>query len=458
MGAYQYAEGIFPLGGRRGEQTAVTFFGARLGAGVQATADLRSAGPPTPSRESDYPIRPRCRSFRHRRPARIARARRRRRALPVVINGRLDKDGEIDRYRFQVEPGEKLLLELQARELGTSKLEGIITAYDADGKKLGSAGDQPLPEDVFAVQGTSRTSSDPFLNLTVPDGLHEIDRQRRRPRPARRSALRLPADRARTGRRLQTDHRHRRRSTFPPAARSCSASRRTGAASTVRSSSPFLTCRRASTRKAASSRASTWTRATRAPSTAAASCCSPPTPASISTPRELQVWGEGKLADGTVLRRRARGSAWSWTSRAQPNRASSTGSVRVTAPWLGLDLPVAMAEAPAATLEVRQTNVKPMEEGVRYEYAYKWTLRGSVTPPPQVGVDVIGAKDLRIIDMKPRQAQRWPARSPSPPPRPPIPARYDLYISGRLRTDDGDEVIVSRPIPFEVTGGNPSAK
>ena len=94
--------------------------------------------------------------------------------IPSVVNGRLEKDGEIDRYRLKVEPGDKLLFELQARELGTSRLEAIITAYDAAGKKLDSAGDQPLPEDVFAIQGTSRTSSDPFLNLTVPPNVHEI--------------------------------------------------------------------------------------------------------------------------------------------------------------------------------------------------------------------------------------------------------------------------------------------
>jgi hypothetical protein len=33
------------------------------------------------------------------------------------------------------------------------------------------------------------------------------------------------------------------------------------------------------------------------------------------------------------------------------------------------------------------------------------------------------------------------------------PARYDLYISGMLKTDGGEEKIVSRPIAFEVTGG-----
>jgi hypothetical protein len=63
---------------------------------------------------------------------------------------------------------------MQARELGTSKLEAIVAAWDPAGKKLGSAGDQPLAEDVFAVQGTSRTSSDPFLNVTVPADVHEI--------------------------------------------------------------------------------------------------------------------------------------------------------------------------------------------------------------------------------------------------------------------------------------------
>ena len=61
---------------------------------------------------------------------------------------------------------------------------------------------------------------------------------------------------------------------------------------------------------------------------------------------------------------------------------------------------MALAEPPAATLEVRQTNLKQMEEGARYEYAYKWTVRGRATPPAQVGVDVIGAKDIRVIDMK----------------------------------------------------------
>src|SRR6185436_15696703 len=44
MGTYRYAEGICPLGGRRGEQVPVTFVGAKAGlqSAVQSTVDLRN--------------------------------------------------------------------------------------------------------------------------------------------------------------------------------------------------------------------------------------------------------------------------------------------------------------------------------------------------------------------------------------------------------------------------------
>src|SRR5262249_59448840 len=40
MGAYAYADGIFPLGGRRGEQATVTFFGGSLTTPVKSRIDL----------------------------------------------------------------------------------------------------------------------------------------------------------------------------------------------------------------------------------------------------------------------------------------------------------------------------------------------------------------------------------------------------------------------------------
>jgi hypothetical protein len=127
----------------------------------------------------------------------------------------------------------------------------------------------------------------------------------------------------------------------------------------------------------------------------------------------------------------------------------------ITAPWLGLDLPVAIGDQPSATLAVRQTAIKPMEEGVRYEYAWEWKMGGMLTPPRTVGVEVNGAKDLRVIDMK---AEKMGGTFTVTTTKATDPAKYDLYITGRLRTDDGDELIVSRPIAFEVTGGTLSAK
>ena len=41
IGSYAYADGIFPLGGKRGETTEVTFFGTGLKTPVKTTVDLR---------------------------------------------------------------------------------------------------------------------------------------------------------------------------------------------------------------------------------------------------------------------------------------------------------------------------------------------------------------------------------------------------------------------------------
>jgi hypothetical protein len=452
MGAYRYADGIFPLGGRRGEQTPVTFFGGRVGAGLKSNVDLRGVGkaealtrvalPDSPALPFVFAIGDLPELMEP-----VAGAV----PVPSVVNGRLDKDGEVDRYRVNVEPGEKLLFELQARELGTSRLEGIITVYGANGKKLDSAGDQPLAEDVFAVQGTSRTSSDPFLNFTAPADAHEI--------------VVTVEDLARRGgpfygyrlitRRQAEDFKLSIASPFVniPAggtvAISVSADRR-GFDGPIQLTIPDLP---KGVRVEGgiipreyvdASNARTFNRRGLLMLTAE--------PGSELPVNELQVWGEATLADGSVLRRQARGPGIVVDVAGATEQGVVDRQRAVTAPWLGLTLPAAMAEAAGATLEVRQTKIIPMEEGIRYEYAYKWTLHGRGTPPKQVGVDVIGAKDIRVIDMKAGTGEMAGTFAVTTT-KATDPARYDLYINGRLRTDDGDESIVSRPIAFEVSGG-----
>src|SRR5436190_358331 len=84
------------------------------------------------------------------------------------------KPAEVDKYELEVAPGDELVVELQARELGTSKLTGLIAVYDDKGNRLESAGDGPLPVDSFAVQTSSRTLGDPALRVRVPDGVHRL--------------------------------------------------------------------------------------------------------------------------------------------------------------------------------------------------------------------------------------------------------------------------------------------
>jgi hypothetical protein len=63
-----------------------------------------------------------------------------------------------------------------------------------------------------------------------------------------------------------------------------------------------------------------------------------------------------------------------------------------------------------------------------------------------VNVDVIGAKDIRVIDMTTSGFAVTITKATDP-------GLYDVYVNGRLRTDGGEEVVIASAIPFEVIGG-----
>jgi hypothetical protein len=451
MGAYRYAEGIFPLGGRRGERVPVTFFGGNLGSPVTSPADLSGTTkteafthislPDSPALPflfavSDLPelMEPLSGAA----------------PVPSVVNGRLEKAGEIDRYHYRVEPGEKLIFELQARELGTSRLEGILTAFDIAGKKLGSAGDQPLPEDVFAVQGRSRTSSDPFLNLTVPPDVHEVvvtvEDLARRGGPL--YGYRLIARRQTEDFNLTVSSPYVNIPAGGTAVLTVTADRR-GFDGPIQLTIPGLPkgfhVEGGMIPREYIDAANTRTVNRRGILTVTADA-GVDARAALAT-GQLEVWGEGTLADGSTLRRRARGIGMSVDVAGATEQGVVDRQRSLTATWLGWDLPAAMTDPPGATLEVHQTGLKQMAEGARYEFAYKWTVRGAATPPKQVGVDVVGAKDIRVIDMTGNTFAVTTSKATDP-------GRYDVYVNGRVRLEDAtDELVIARAIPFEVTGG-----
>jgi hypothetical protein len=449
MGNYAYADGIFPLGGKRGEATEVTFFGSGLKTPVKTSVDLAKLAPEdrvTTISLPDSPVLPVTFAVSDL-PELMGPVENGALPVPSVMNARLSKPGQIDRYKIAVEPGENLLFELQARELGTSLLEGIITVYDSSGKKLDSAGDKPLPEDVFAVQGSSRTSSDPFLNLKVPKDVHEISvtvedlAERGGPLYGYRLITRKEAEDFR----LSLGEPYVNIPAGGTAMLSVVADRR-GYDGPIRLTIPDLPegiqiDGGLIPREIVTGTNRSFNREGILTLTAAQNV--------ELAARQLVVWGEGKLADGTIVRRRARTPGMLVRVAGAAEQGVVDRQRAVSASWLNFDLPAAISEPPAATLEVKETGRKQLEEGGRYEFEYTWNLKAG-TPPKEVDVEIVGARDIRVTDMK--QSEKGGTFIVNTT-KATDPARYDLYINGMLKTDSGEEMIVSRPIAFEVTGG-----
>lgn len=450
MGDYKFAEGIFPLGGKRGETTEVTFFGGNLPAPVMqkistGPAEIASVSLPgsAPSSflfaSSEYPelIEPA-------QPV----------PIPSVINGRLLENGEVDRYRVPVTPGEQLIFEMEARELGTSKIEGVITVYGVDGKKLDSAGDKPFAEDVFAVQGTSRTSSDPFLNIKVPEGTREltvaVEDLARRGGPL--YGYRLVVRRQAEDFLLSLGAPHINIPKGGSVSVPVLADRRgyNGPIQLVVDDLP----KGISVEGGYIPRESVDAKNLRTLNRRGVLVFTADPGAEMSM-QDIVVSGEGKLSDGTALKRRAHGPAMVIDVAGATAQGVVDRQRPLTAEWLGADLPAAVSPAASAALQVSQSKVTRMEEGDRYDFEYRWNLKSAQADPAQnLSVEIIGARDTRVTKMV-----RKPAESGSRTlsgsfsintTKATEPATYDVIVRGKVDTGKTEEEVVARPLKFVV--------
>jgi hypothetical protein len=448
IGGASYADGIFPLGGRRGELVPVEFYGGNLAAPVKQTVDLRHVAEhlrltkvgPFVFAVSDYPELTE--------PVETI-------PVPGVVNGRLSEPGEVDRYRIAVEPGERLLVELQARELGTSRLEGVITVYDEAGRRITSAGDEPLPEDVFAVQGTSRTSNDPFLNVTAPAGTHRltVTVEDLALRGGAEYPYRLMVSRESEDFELTVATPYVNVPSGGTAAVVVTAVRR-GYDGPIQLSiadlPPGLKAEGGTIPREQVDANNARTLNRRGVLILSAE------PGAAMAPRELIVWGEGVRADGTRLRRRARGVGMAVEVAGATAQGAVDRQRPLTASWLGLDLPAASTTPPPATLEVRQVKFTRMEEGDRYDFEYEWKLRTKDAQlPAELAVDVVGARDIRVTAFQ-KEGEKGSFSINTT--KATEPARYDVIVRGRLRADGRDEDIYARPLALVVTGRGESVQ
>jgi len=452
IGVYNYPEGIFPLGGKRGEKVALEF--ASNAGPVRTEVKLPEQGDFTTVAMPGSPALP----FRFalseypelRTPVAGALP------VPAVVNGRIEKPAQVDRFTMKVTPGESLMFETQSRELGASMLDALITIRDGKGAKLASAGDVAPPDDVFSLQTGNRTSNDPYLGFKVPAGVTEIAvsvediAQRGGPGFGYRMTVKKQAEDFRLnaspayvnvprGGTVQVVVNADRRgydgpihARIPNLPKGWTSEGGFIAAETVDSTGARSFSRRGVLTLTASKDAEMPT-------------------------AELAVIGEGKLEDGTRIERRAAGAGMVVdvaSGTGLPDAASSDRQKPFTAPWLGMALPISMTDAPSATLEVAFVDRTAMEQGDAYNFKWKIETKNPGIPmPAAINADAPGLRDIRVINMKATQKGAATGTFTITTTKATTLARYDLIASAVLMVNGVRETIMARAITFDVVEG-----
>jgi hypothetical protein len=444
IGSYSYPQEVFPLGGRRGETAQVSLGAQTITADLRATPkDVRQIfinlpdNPtlPLPFAVGDAPevTEPVTSALE----------------APITINGRLSKPGEVDRYQIQVTPGEPLTFHIQAVELGTSKLMAVISVFDGKGVKLAQAGDEPLTDDVYNVN-QSRTAGDPEIAMKAPQDANTltvaVEDLARRGGPAYGYRLNV----------LKGAQDFRVILSAPyanvPAGGSVAipvAVERHGYDGDVRlrvaNAPKGLLVEGGNVLAVPPLKESYRTR-----SSPSVLILTAEADAHLDG-SQLIVEGVAELPDGSQIVRRAEGPGMTVGVAGATLQGSVDRQRSLTAPWLGLELPAATGRASAATLEVSMGERKRMEEGDQIQFRWKWSPRDpNQAFPKSVNVNMTGAADIRIIDAKTDPKEPTAGTFVVTTTKLTHPAKYDLYINGRLMVDGQPQDIVSRPIQVEV--------
>jgi hypothetical protein len=444
IGSYPYPDEVFPLGGRRGETVQVALGPHKV------TADLRNTG--RDARQvfinlPDSPILPI--PFAVGDDPEVTEPGAGALPLPVTINGRLSKPGKADRYKLQVTPGQPLTFRIQARELGTSKLMAVLSVFDEKGTKLGQAGDEPLADDVYNLN-QSRTAGDPELRLLAPAAAHTlvvaVEDLALRGGPG--YGYRLNVRRGAQDIRLVLNTPY----VNVPAGGSAVVPvivERHGYDGDVRLRVPKapqgLRVEGGYVVAVPPMKENNRTR------TSLGILILSAEPGANLTASQLTVEGVAEPVAGSQLIRRAEGPGMMVGVSGATEQGAVDRQSPLTAPWLGLQLPVAGTKPQAATLEVAMVERKRMAEGDQIQFRWKWTpLDPSQELPKTVDADMVGAADVRLIDAKPDSPDRTTGTFVITTTKLTRPAKYDLYVTGQLKVDGEEQDVVSRPISVEV--------
>ena len=105
--------------------------------------------------------------------------------MPVTLNGRIRQRGEAHYFRFAVKKGQRFIMEVQARRLG-SPLDSIITLFNSQGGQLAEQDDTDMGDPLLTHHADSR------LDYTFPaDGDYVLRIQDAQGRGGEECAYRL---------------------------------------------------------------------------------------------------------------------------------------------------------------------------------------------------------------------------------------------------------------------------
>ena len=431
---YDYAEAIFPLGARRGEETRFELSGGTVATGRETAGagadDRRASAAATTARETSHAATTGSAVSAARTVTYTASTAGRFDVVgpatggaaesaalpfpvvvgshpevlesetpadevldtPVVVNGRIDSAGEADRYRIAARPGEKLLVEIQAAALGASDLFGVLTVTTPDGEYLASSGDDIPDPDTFRLLSPTATSFDPWVLVETPEGTHELHVSvedlvgRGGPRFGYR--LTATANGPDFELRLSTAELTLNGGASKPI--DVGVVRR-GYLGPIRlyveEPPPGIEARDGwVTREVRDLDTRTLSRSGRILVTA-----------DLDAPRrrfDLEIRGEAVLEDGTVIRRRATVPGSVTRVRAGDGRSYTTEAERsFNAPWLETRLPVLLTGRPGPRLVGMTPKTVRLVKGMPFDFRWKYEAppgEETATGPPMVVTALIG--------------------------------------------------------------------
>jgi hypothetical protein len=466
VGSYPYADGIFPLGWKRGEKIDVEFFGGSFRAPVKAPADLSAIDPKlqftrlnVPGETGSLPFLfvvgdlPEKLEPPHGAGESVALD------PAMVMNGRISKAGEVDRYKLAVSPGEHWEIELGARALGTSRLDAVLSIYDAKGNKLSSAGDKPPKEDVFSLLSAGRTSADPWLDFTAPKDSGEVvvTVEDLLQRGGAGFAYRLVARKQPPDFTLTVLEPYLN----VPAQGSSSVNVSVNRHGFVWPIQLSVTGLGDDYIVEGGHLPGEWKDDAYSISRRGMLTITAKPGAQPMKLTELAVWGEGKTGDGAVVRRKAQClgmitevAGGTGISDAEDRENQSP----FVAPWLGLDLPVVVAKAESGTIEPDAPRVLRLVQGTGYSMKWNFKSRNpDARPPENVAVDVaspaaaeLGVRRAKTEKKEEKYAEKGEFSVLTTTHS--SPEKYDLVLYGESK-DGESEALVTPAITIEIVQG-----